>query len=131
MSEPLLIWLFGGLCAWSCALSVAVFRLFLTVTKITMVLLTVSKQAAAVLHHSDDRYSIDHLLEKYIKRHHELSYEEWQELFTKTQMIIDDPNIAKGDRVAASLLHDLAKLANELSKHKLLLKPWNATPPSI
>lgn len=123
MSEHLLIWLFGGLCVWSAALSMSIFRLFLTVTRITAVLLTVSKQAAAVLHHEDDRYAIDRLLEKYIERHHDLSFDEWQELFAKTKAIIDNPEIAKGERIAATLLHDLARFCNELSQHKLALKP--------
>lgn len=130
MSEQLLTWLFGGVVVWCSALSSgfillksSISEVRSSVTEIRIVLVTISKRAAEILHHEDDRYSIDGLLEKYIAREHELSFEEWTQLFAKTQLIMNDPSIAKNERMAAALLHDLSKLCNELSKHKLQLKP--------
>lgn len=110
---------FSGLAIWCSTISIAFYKMSIKQTKIEIALLMISKRAAEFLHHSDDRYKLDHLVDKYRERCHELSHTEWQELLKKTSDIASDLEIAKDERLAAGLLHDLATLAKELSLHKL------------
>lgn len=65
---------------------------------------TMGENAAKILHHPDDRYEIDALLEKYYTRNHELTFEEWALLSAKMQAIVDDVTISRQDRILAAML---------------------------
>ena len=78
-----------------------------------------SERVATVLH-SPHTPEMDALLEKfrdeYIRRHGELSREEWQRLAEMTEEIINDSEIPKGERQCAAWI-------NAVCAHKLLKDP--------
>lgn len=121
MNETVLMWLFGGLCAWNAALSGATFSLYKEITKIRTILIITSKRAAEILHSPDDHLGIDQLLDRYITKEHELSYNDWQELKARCEEIIANPSCAKSERL-------LALFVVEFSQHKLMLRPNNFPP---
>lgn len=111
-----------GLAVWNSGLSLYILKMSVKQAKVEFAILMVSKRAAEYLHHADDRFKIDHLIDKYRDKGHDLTNEEWKELLKKSSDIASNPDIAKDDRLAAGLLHDLGTLAKELSTHKLQRK---------
>jgi hypothetical protein len=109
----------AGLAVWCTGLSLVYLKMTIKQTKVEIALLMISKRAAEFLHHTDDRYKLDHLVDKYRDRCHDLSHAEWEELLRKASAIADDKNVSKDERLAAGLLHDLSRLVKELSIHKL------------
>lgn len=125
MSETTALWLFGIVGAWLVIVTSAVFKLWVGMSRIETAFVLISKRAADILHRDDDKYGIDGLLEKYIARSHELSYDEWIELLTKCELISKDVTIPKDERLVAGLLKDLASFVKELAIHKTMIKPHN------
>jgi hypothetical protein len=125
MSEGVILWLFGiaiaaggAWCAW---LTNRVSDLNETVVKLVTMLSLQSEKAAEILHRDDDLFGIDALLDKYISRHHELSVEEWNRLLQVCEKIISNPDLPKGERLAA-LLVTQSKFLRELAIHKTSYK---------
>ena len=115
MNETLIIWLFGGVSAWLVAITGMVLLLKTEVTKIRTILVITSKRAAEILHSPDDHLGIDSLLDKYIEKHHELSFREWEQLKGRCEDIIKNPSCTKSERM-------LALFVVEFSVHKLTPK---------
>jgi hypothetical protein len=67
------------------------------VVKLETLLTMFGKKAANILH-SPHTPELDTLLEKYVKRHYELTYEEWKRLKQLCEEVIKEPHI-KGDKV--------------------------------
>lgn len=85
-------------------------------TKIETVLDVMGRNAAKVLHRDDDLFGVDSLLEKYLDRHYELTFAEWEELKKKCQAVAENSANQPGYRLAAAML--VAVCA-----HKLHLPP--------
>lgn len=116
MNETLLLWLFGILGAWNVIISGQVFILRQEVLKMRTIMIITSKRAAEILHSPDDHLGIDQLLDKYKAKEHELAYSDWQELKTRCEEIIANPQCTKSERL-------LALMVVEFSVHKLMMKP--------
>lgn len=108
MSETLSVWIFGIMGAWLLIISGGVFRLFLLFTQIQTTLIITSKEAAKILHSPDDHLGIDKLLEKYVEREHELTWDEWGELFQRCEEIKNDTSVGKNERILAMFVSELA-----------------------
>jgi len=93
--------------------------LFERVINLEAIFKLLGDKAAKILHSDDDPYGIDSLLDKYLDRHYELTYQEWETLLKKCTEIEDNKELSKGERVLASWLAAVAH-------HKLKLPP----PPS-
>lgn len=127
MSESTIQFLFASLFSmigvWNVAITWHLYKLSLDNYKMKIAMLAMSKTAAKFFHHVDDRYKIDHLADKYIERHYELTYSEWQELLKKTDLIAHDTTLAKDERLKAEIFNSLLKIVEGLSAHKLAIKP--------
>lgn len=72
--------------------------------------------AAKLLHSPTDHLNLDVLLDKYIDRHYEMSFKEWDELRIRCEKTIDDESVSKDQRVLAAILAAICC-------HKLMLEP--------
>lgn len=74
--------------------------------------------------HSPHTPILDNLLEKYINRHYELTYKEWEELVSHLEAIMEDKTESTGYRNTAGLLAAIChhKLGHDISKVKRILK---------
>lgn len=119
MSETLLIWLFGILGVWNVAHSLAIGKLMLAQvrTSIAMNLFidTLGEKLAKVLHADDDHLNLDALLEKYLNRHYELSYDEWTLLKDRCNQIMNNKGVSQLERSLAGMLAGVCE-------HKLMVK---------
>lgn len=61
-------------------------------------------KAAKALHSPDDHHGLDRLLEDYLARNHELSYDKWSELKDRCDAIIWSPNVTKTEEFLAGML---------------------------
>lgn len=61
-------------------------------------------KAAKALHSPDDHHGLDRLLEDYIARNHELSYDKWQELKDRCDAIIWTAGSSKTEEFLAGML---------------------------
>lgn len=68
-----------------------------------------SKRAADVLHSPDDHFGIDKLLEKYVARDHELTWEEWGRLLKRCEEIHADKDLPKSEQFLAGFLAEVCK----------------------
>lgn len=73
-------------------------------------------KAAKILHSPDDHHQIDGLLEKYVDRHYELTFDEWRRLMEVCAEIENNKELPKGERILAAFL-------GAVSHHKLRLPP--------
>jgi hypothetical protein len=130
------LWIFGtivvGVTSWLTIITRVTHQNTIGIARLETILVIISKKAADILHHPDDRFGIDELLEIYRDREHELSPEQWLALYKRTEQICDDPRLESWQRLAAALvcnpmlLHQLVKdhkamagLNKEFAKHKL------------
>lgn len=85
-------------------------------TRVEAVISLFGEKAAKMLHSPDNHHGIDDLLDKYLDRNYELSFDEWTELKTKCEAIEANKSLSHGERILAAFLSALAH-------HKLLLPP--------
>jgi hypothetical protein len=119
MSELVLIWLFGILGAWQLTISgfVLSIKIEQVKTKVAVDLFidTLGEKLAKALHADDDHLGIDSLLDKYLDRTYELSYEEWFRLKNHCNHILESKEISQLERSMAGMLAAVCE-------HKLMMK---------
>ncbi len=114
-----LIWILTGIFICISAGTLAYISLVQRIVKLETVLALLGEKAAKILH-SPHTPELDALLEKYLDRYYELSYEEWQRLIHMCQEIEDDNKQSKECRALAAIVLAIAS-------HKLFLAPPKAT----
>ncbi len=75
--------------------------LFERVVSLEAVFNILGEKAAKLLHSDDDPYQIDSLLDKYLDRHYELSFAEWEALLAKCSVIEENKVLSKDERLLA------------------------------
>lgn len=119
MSETTQQWLFGVIGVWCAGMSIAILHLIIQQVKtkvaVDLFIDTLGEKLARALHRDDDSLRIDGLLDKYLNRHYELSYEEWVELRDKCNAILANKQISKLERSLAGMLAGVCE-------HKLMVK---------
>lgn len=63
---------------------------------------------AKALHRDDDKYGLDKLLDEYVRRHHELSVDEWLQLHDTTKKIIERSDLTDLERITSIFLKEFA-----------------------
>ncbi len=120
MPNEVLLWLLGGFATAFVAALVAGLKSYANlserVTRLEAVMSLFGQKAAKILHNDDDAHGMDSLLDKYLDRHYELCYDEWQELLAKCALIENDKSKAKGERTLAAFL-------GAICSHKLMYPP--------
>jgi hypothetical protein len=108
MSETLNMWLFGAIGGWLAVLSSAVLVIKLDQVKtrvaVDLFIDTLGEKIAKALHADDDHLQLDALLDKYLSRHYELSFEEWTELRDRCDRILENKDVSKVERSLAGML---------------------------
>lgn len=119
MSETAILWLFGIAGAWLALLSATVLKLLITQVKITVAVNlfvdSLGEKLAKALHADDDHLKIDSLLDKYLDRHYELSFQEWAELKNRCNDILNNEKVSVLERSLAGMLASVCE-------HKLMVK---------
>lgn len=127
MSETVQMWLFGGLGVWCAALSLTILKLLIEQVKtkvaVDLFIDTLGEKLAKALHNDDDHLDLDGLLDKYLDRHYELSYDEWQQLKDRCNSILADQSISKLERSLAGMLGGVCE-------HKLMVKYGQSPTPA-
>lgn len=129
--EPLILWILGTGVSVLSAGVVAYVALVQRITKLEAMVHEdlegrvikmealfelLGEKAAKLLHSPDDHHGIDELLDKYMDRNYELSFDEWQKLLSICGTIENNKELSKGERVLAAFL-------GMVSSHKLRLPP--------
>jgi len=86
------------------------------VTRLEAVMSLFGEKAAKILHSPHDPYGIDSLLDKYLDRYYELSWDEWQQLLKACEGIENDCTKSKDERTLAAWIAAVAS-------HKLHIPP--------
>jgi hypothetical protein len=86
------------------------------VIRIEVMLDLMGRKAARSLHSPHDPYGIDSMLDKYLDRHYELSWDEWKALLARCEAIEARTDITKDERW-------LAGMVGAICMHKLMLPP--------
>lgn len=119
MSETIAIWLFGAIGGWLLVLSGAVLKLLIAQVKTTVAVNlfvdSLGEKIAKALHNDDDHLDLDDLLDKYLNRHYELTYQEWVKLKNKCNHILSNKEVSKLERSLAGMLAGVCE-------HKLMVK---------
>lgn len=125
MNETIQIWLFAGMAAWLAILSGSVLRILLAQVKtqvaVDLFIDGLGEKLAKALHNDDDNLVIDALLDKYLDRHYELSYEEWLALKNRCNAILENKEVSKLERSLAGMLAGVCehKIAAKYGQFKL------------
>jgi hypothetical protein len=126
MSETLQIWLFAIMGAWIATLSGAVLKILLAQVKtqvaVDLFIDGLGEKLAKALHNDDDNLVIDALLDKYLDRHYELSYEEWIALKNRCNAILENKEVSKLERSLAGMLAGVCEHKITAKYGKLTLK---------
>ncbi len=119
MSETLQIWLFVIMGGWCATLSGVILKMLLAQVKtqvaVDLFIDGLGEKLAKALHNDDDNLVIDALLDKYLDRSYELSYEEWQALKDRCNAILENKSISKLERSLAGMLAGVCE-------HKIVAK---------
>lgn len=86
------------------------------VSKLEAVLDTFGKDMARRLHRDDDLYGADKLLDTYIERSYEMTWDQWHELEKVCEKVLANPARTHFEEIGFRFLKALAK-------HKLTIKP--------
>lgn len=86
------------------------------IVKMEVTLELIGRKSAKMLHSPHDPWGLDPMLDKYLSRHYEMSFEDWKELLGRCEVIAADEKIPKEERFIA------AQLA-AVCWHKLDMKP--------
>lgn len=118
------LWIMGIFVALSGAGITAYVSLIQRIVKLETTLSLIGLKAARILHSTDDHHGLDALLDKYIDRHYELSYGEWQQLLENCELIEEDVRLSKQERT-------LAAIVSAVCHHKLKHPPRSTGHQSI
>ncbi len=77
---------------------------------------TLGEKAARALHRDTDPWGLDPLLDKYLNRHYELTYDEWTELRLRCQKVQHDSDATPTEKFFAGFLE-------AVTMHKLNIVP--------
>lgn len=113
--EPFVFWILGSSVGILSAGVGGYINLVQRVTRVEAVLALFGEKAAKILH-SPHTPELDSLLEKYISRNYELSFEEWQRLLLFCETIENDKSGGTEERALAAWL-------SAISHHKLRMPP--------
>jgi len=119
MNQELQLWIFGIVGAWLIMLSAALLKVIIEQVKtkvaVDLFIDTLGEKIAKALHADDDHHHLDALLDKYLKRDYELSYEEWFELKNRCNHILETKGCTDIDRSLSGMLAAVCE-------HKLIVK---------
>lgn len=108
MNETILLWLFGIIAASLAALSSAVFLQAQRLTKLETIfnfwIETIGKKAAQILHSPGDHLGLDKYLDKFLKDHPALVYEDWIEIKLMCEKVENDPTVESSKRLIAGFV---------------------------
>lgn len=123
MNDAILLWLFGIVGAWLCALSIAFGKMMLVQVKmqvaIDLYINTLGEKIAKALHNDDDHLGLDALLDKYLDPNYELSFSELVELKNRCAAIADHSDSSKLEKSLAGIL-------TAVCEHTLKSKNWRS-----
>ena len=104
MKDEVILWILGQLIAIVGAAVTVYVKLNTRIVAIETLLRTMGEKAARALHSSDDHHGIDPLLDKYLDPTQDLTFQEWQDLHSKCEAIIQSEGSSKGEKSLASWL---------------------------
>jgi hypothetical protein len=129
MTESITLWLLGGFASVFLVFAVSAInahgKMSERVTRLEAVMALFGQKAAKLLHSPDDHLNIDALLDKYLDRNYELTFEDWGALLSQCEKIEEDKSLQKDTRTLAAWLSAIAnhKLMNPptIKRHKPLI----------
>jgi hypothetical protein len=108
VTDNVSMWLFGILGAWMVALSgfVLSIKLEQVKTKVAVDLFidTLGEKIAKALHADDDHLGLDSLLDKYLDRKYDLTYDELFELKNRCNHILESKAVSHLERSLAGMM---------------------------
>lgn len=113
MNQETILWLIAQSAALLGAMVTAYIGVVQRLTRLETTIALMGVKAARILHspHTPD---LDRLLEKYVDRDYELTYEEWTELLARCEAIENDLSNPKDQRALAAIV--IAVCSHKLSK---------------
>ena len=123
MNENLSMWLFGGIAAWLISLSGCVIKIMLSQARIETTFEIIGQKAARALHRDDNLHRLDELLDKYLDRNYELSFEEWQSLLNLCEIYEASPQASDAHKMFAfglsAVCHHKLRHSPDMIKRRL------------
>lgn len=113
MNQEILLWIIGQVLVTAGALIAIYVKLISRIVAIETLLKTMGEKAARALHSPDNHHGVDPLLDKYLDRCYELSYEEWRQLHSKMEEILHNEKSSPGEKSLASWL-------SAICEHKMM-----------